>query len=495
MPEVVAQPLSQTVPSSPARPARPHAPDVDPRLGAFALEEPKASGAERSDAEALRGTDAAEALEMLLDRTRRGPTVAEVHVPFCETKCEGCGCWQNEYRQLESSRYADAVVKEMAVWSGTHAQSGAPVQALRIGGGNPTALEAVDILRILSNARRLLPLANDCEVVMEARVHHFTEEKMEAALAGGVTRFEFPVRSFNTAVRRAVGRVEEGFEAARLLERLAQYDEAGVAVELNYGLPGQSLDVWESDLRTASSLPLDGLTLRAAGEPDFPGARLKTERAAGAELLAESHRRACGLLAGEGWDRRTSVRWGRTERDRSLFEALALGDADRLVFGSGAQGRLFGWTYRIEGALEAWYSAVWMGRRAVAEVSRPEPAWRAATLLVRGVFEGRFSVKAVERRSGLVLAPVLEPLIAQWRAAGLVTGGADWVRLTDAGCFHHARLERAAYDCVNARAAQLLELPAPALRRRGAFPIMAADAWRAVEAGCGMLAPKAVSAS
>ena len=483
MREAAPQPLSSSVPPSPDWRARPAEPGVDPRLGAFPSEPEEAFEAERSDAEALTGADAAQALEMLLDRTRRGPTVAEVHVPFCETKCEGCGCWQNEYRQLESSRYADAVVKEMAVWSGTHAQSGAPVQALRLGGGNPTALEAVDILRILSSARRLLPLANDCEVVLEARVHHFTEEKMEAALAGGVTRFELPVRSFNTAVRRAVGRVEEGFEAARLLERLAQYDEAGVAVELDYGLPGQTLDAWESDLRTASSLPLDGLTVRAAGEPDFPGARVKTKRAAGEKLLVESHRRACSLLADEGWDRRTSVRWGRSERDRSLFEALSIGDADRLVFGSGAEGRLFGWTYRIEGALEGWFSAVWNGRRSVAEVSRPEPAWRAAALLVRGIFEGRFSVKGVERRSGLVLAPVLEPLITQWRAAGLVTGGADWVRLTDAGCFHHARLERAAHDYVNVRAAQLLELPALALRSRGAFPIMAEDAWRAVEAG------------
>lgn len=486
MSEVVPQPLfPNTLPLVDWR-TRPAAPGVDPRIGAFAAEEAEVP-AEGRGPEVLTGADATEALEMLLDRTRRGPTVAEVHVPFCETKCAGCSCWQNEYRQLESSRYADAVVKEMAVWSDTHAQSGAPVQALRVGGGNPTALEAVDILRILSSARRLLPLANDCEVVLEARVHHFTEEKMEAALAGGVTRFELPVRSFNTAVRRAVGRVEEGFEAARLLERLARYDEAGVAAELNYGLPGQSLDVWETDLRTASSLPLDGLTLRAAGEPDFPGARVKTERAAGAELLAQAHRRACSLLADEGWDRRTSVRWGRTERDRSLFEALSIGDADRLVFGSGAEGRLFGWSYRIEGTLEDWFSAVWKGRRAVAEVSRPEPAWRAAALLVRGIFEGRFSIKAVERRSGLVLASVLEPLIANWRAAGLVTGSADWVRLTDAGCFLHARLERAAHDWVNACAAQLIELPAPALRRSGAFPIMAEDAWRAVEAGFEML--------
>lgn len=298
MSEVVSHPLARPTSETASFDWR-ASPSSDPRRLAFADAADGASS-EVPERQVLTGAAADEEIENLLDRTRRGKAVAEIHVPFCETRCEGCGCWQNDYRELESSRYADAVVREMRLWSGEHAQSGTPIQALRIGGGNPTALEPVDILRILSNARRILPLANDCEIEFDARVHHFTEEKMEAALAGGVTRFLLPVRSFNTAVRRAAGRVEDAHAVVKTLERLLSYDEASVAVELNYGLPGQSLEVWESDLKTASSMDLDGLTLRAAGEPEFPAEAEKTFRAASDELLASEHALAFELLPGEG---------------------------------------------------------------------------------------------------------------------------------------------------------------------------------------------------
>ena len=152
---------------------------ADPRASAFALDTAPAlpAAAEEFSGEACR-----EIVEDLLDRTRTGAAVAEVHAPFCESKCDGCGCWQHAYKELESRRWADALVREMAAWADTHAQAGAPIQALRFGGGTPSALEPVDILHVLAKARQYLPLSNDCSIELQARVHGFSEEKIEAAL-------------------------------------------------------------------------------------------------------------------------------------------------------------------------------------------------------------------------------------------------------------------------------------------------------------------------
>ena len=107
-------------------------PSADPRASAFALDTAPAlpAAAEEFSGEACR-----EIVEDLLDRTRTGAAVAEVHAPFCESKCDGCGCWQHAYKELESRRWADALVREMAAWADTHAQAGAPIQALRFGRG------------------------------------------------------------------------------------------------------------------------------------------------------------------------------------------------------------------------------------------------------------------------------------------------------------------------------------------------------------------------
>lgn len=295
-------------------------PSTDPRASAFALDTAPAlpAAAEEFSGEACR-----EIVEDLLDRTRTGAAVAEVHAPFCESKCDGCGCWQHAYKELESRRWADALVREMAAWADTHAQAGAPIQALRFGGGTPSALEPVDILHVLAKARQYLPLSNDCSIELQARVHGFSEEKIEATLAGGVTRFVLPVRSFSTEVRQAAGRLDAGEAAEKLLKRLTEYNESAVAVELNFGLPGQSLEVWTADLERACQLPLDGLIIRAAGEPDILGEAAKTFRAADPALMARMHERAFEVLVDNGWERRTAVAWSRSERDRTTFDVLA----------------------------------------------------------------------------------------------------------------------------------------------------------------------------
>ena len=89
-------------------------PSADPRTSAFALDTAPAlpAAAEEFSGEACR-----EIVEDLLDRTRTGAAVAEVHAPFCESKCDGCGCWQHAYKELESRRWADALVREMAAWA------------------------------------------------------------------------------------------------------------------------------------------------------------------------------------------------------------------------------------------------------------------------------------------------------------------------------------------------------------------------------------------
>lgn len=332
-------------------------PSADPRASAFALDTAPAlpAAAEEFSGEACR-----EIVEDLLDHTRTGAAVAEVHAPFCESKCDGCGCWQHAYKELESRRWADALVREMAAWADTHAQAGAPIQALRFGGGTPSALEPVDILHVLAKARQYLPLSNDCSIELQARVHGFSEEKIEAALAGGVTRFVLPVRSFSTEVRQAAGRLDAGEAAEKLLKRLTEYNESAVAVELNFGLPGQSLEVWTADLERACQLPLDGLMIRAAGEPDMLGEAAKTFRAADPALMARMHERAFEVLADNGWERRTALAWSRSERDRTTFDVLAAGDADKFAFGCGAHGRLFGRELLIEPELGEWLSAVWI---------------------------------------------------------------------------------------------------------------------------------------
>ena len=63
-----------------------------------------------------------------------------------------------------------------------------------------------DISRLLTYIRNTFPLANDCEITMEGRISNMTRDKVEAYLQGGVNRFSLGVQSFNTDLRRSMGR-------------------------------------------------------------------------------------------------------------------------------------------------------------------------------------------------------------------------------------------------------------------------------------------------
>src|SRR5690606_5646059 len=123
-----------------------------------------------------------------------------------------------------------------------------------VGGGTPSALSARDLARLLETARQRLPLAADCEITVEGRIIHFDGEKIDACIEAGANRISIGVQSFDTAVRRRQGRRTGKEEAIRFLADIRDRNRVALVVDLLFGLPGQTEDVWREDLRIAADL-------------------------------------------------------------------------------------------------------------------------------------------------------------------------------------------------------------------------------------------------
>lgn len=90
------------------------------------------------------------------------------------------------------------------------------------GGGTPGILSAGDMADILCAIKKTFLLAEDAEVTMESSLSDMTEEKMDVAIAGGVTRFSFGIQSFNSQVRNTVGRP---YSREEVLKQLSIYSK------------------------------------------------------------------------------------------------------------------------------------------------------------------------------------------------------------------------------------------------------------------------------
>lgn len=386
----------------------------------------------------------------------RGKRLAYIHVPFCANHCLFCGFYRNAYVPDAGAEYAALVVEEIRREASSPALRNSPIHAVYLGGGTPTALSAKELSRIISTVRAELPLAADCEITVEGRIIHFDSEKIDACLEAGANRFSIGVQSFDTTVRRRQGRRASREEAVGFLEDLRDRDRAALVIDLLYGLPGQTLEVWQQDLHTAAALGPDGIDLY--GLNLIPGTPLSTAIAAGkfpaAPGLADIggfYEAGAAFFRRRNWRQISNNHWGRTTRERNLYNLLIKEGADCIAFGSGAGGSIGEVSYGLAGDLAQYREDLHAGRKPLGILAISDALQPLRNFVTASFEVGRLDMAALGALAGDEATASLAPLLAQWEGAGLLSFIDDIVELTVAGRFWYANLISAFHDILEHR--------------------------------------------
>lgn len=402
----------------------------------------------------LMGEEARKRLDALADRPRSGKTLAYVHVPFCETRCLYCMFYQNPYQPEAVHAYAQRLVKEFELWEKRAAQASAPIHAVYFGGGTPTAFAPEDMKLVLGALKKHLPLANDCEITIEGRIHNLTDAKMEAALEAGANRFSLGVQTFNTEIRQSVQRVDGRDAIIERLNRLCSYDNAAVVIDLIYGFPGQTMEVWEDDLRTAASLKLDGIDCYQLNVFEkSPLAKYikngKLPAAADTALKADLFARSVEYFTSQNWRRLSNNHWGSSTRERNIYNALGKSACDCLAFGCGAGGRLAGHSFMMERKLADYNAMLDAGVKPASFLMAPGANWHLLRTISAAMESGSISLAKIGREFGLPqIEAIAAPVLSQWCEAGMLVKKGDWYYQTVAGQYWHVTLAQLLMDWI-----------------------------------------------
>ncbi|MFP4492922.1 MAG: heme anaerobic degradation radical SAM methyltransferase ChuW/HutW [Puniceicoccaceae bacterium] len=402
-----------------------------PRMGGRRLE----SGGE----EALWRKEAAE--------RRTGKTVAYVHVPFCSNRCLFCNFYRNPTRSPYLDDYGDLVAREIENDAREGAIGSGRIHAVYLGGGTPTDLDARSLAAVLEALRRHLPLANDCEITVEGRIWGFGEDKIEACLDHGANRFSLGIQSFDTALRRAMGRKLDRREVETFFREFTRRDAAAVVCDLIYGLPGQTEESWLRDVEILAGLGLDGADLYCYTKlADSPLARAIESGRMCAEAPVHQQARwfvaAAGFLTRAGWRHISSAHFAATTRERNLYNQLTKAGAQGLAFGAGAAGGTRSYNFVNAPSLEAYAQAVGSGRKPIAFLAAAPATERTRTAITAGIESGRLDLHSL---SGFEPAhrDAAAELARKWEAGGLLDFDGRVLRLTPAGRFWHTNLTTA----------------------------------------------------
>ena len=105
-------------------------------------------------------------------------------------------------------------------------------------------------MSLLDAVRKNYRLAADCEITVEGRIDGFEPEKARRLAAHGANRLSIGIQTFDTELRRRLGRVSDRRAILGRLEALAAINEFSLVIDLLYALPGQTAARWEADLAT-----------------------------------------------------------------------------------------------------------------------------------------------------------------------------------------------------------------------------------------------------
>ncbi len=181
------------------------------------------------------------------NREERGHAGLYIHVPFCVRKCPYCDFYSvTELQKLDA--FLAALMQEMDLVT----RPGVLFDTIYMGGGTPSVLKGVQVLKILEGAHRRFAFTQDVEVTMEVNPDTVSSDTLTAFLSHGVNRVNIGVQSFDDRRLRFLGRLHSARKARGAIRLTRKAGVENLGLDLMYGLPHQSRKDWLSDLAEAT---------------------------------------------------------------------------------------------------------------------------------------------------------------------------------------------------------------------------------------------------
>ncbi|RHU29306.1 coproporphyrinogen III oxidase family protein [Parabacteroides sp. TM07-1AC] len=176
-----------------------------------------------------------------------------IHVPFCAKRCLYCDFFSNTEMKYKKP-YVTALIRELEIRKDYIGNE--PLETIYFGGGTPSQLQATDFERIFDAIQRLFDTSGCKEVTLEANPDDMTPEYVTGLRRFPFNRISMGVQSFKAEDLRFLNRRHDREQALRAVELCKENDLANISIDLIYGLPGQTLKEWESNLDVAIRLDI-----------------------------------------------------------------------------------------------------------------------------------------------------------------------------------------------------------------------------------------------
>ncbi len=237
---------------------------------------------------------------------RRGerPAVSHlyVHIPFCARICPYCAFYKERADPSQTQRFCEALLREIETVAEHYPLK---LETIFFGGGTPTALTTAQLEFLLGGMRERLDLSGLVEWTLEANPGSVSMRKAALLRAMGVSRISLGVQSWDDELLQLLGREHNAAQAEVSFHILREAGFANLSIDLMFGLPGQTLAQWQSDLEKTIALRPDHTStycLTYEEDTDFFLRHSRGEFREDPESDAQFLETAMGMLQSAGYE-------------------------------------------------------------------------------------------------------------------------------------------------------------------------------------------------
>lgn len=172
-----------------------------------------------------------------------------IHIPFCKQACHYC-----DFHFSTSLKKKDemilAIANELKLRKSEFENE--RVETIYFGGGTPSVLQVADLRFLIETVYKNYSVIENPEITIEANPDDLTEERIIELSQTKINRLSIGIQSFFEDDLKLMNRAHNSEEAKKCLGIATKYFD-NISLDLIYGIPGMTNDIWKKNIEIALS--------------------------------------------------------------------------------------------------------------------------------------------------------------------------------------------------------------------------------------------------
>ena len=180
-----------------------------------------------------------------------------LHIPFCKSRCIYC----DFYSQTDETfidKFTEAICREARLRKQMLVNE--TVRTIYFGGGTPSRLQQKHFEKIFDVLFAEFSMNNLSEVTLEANPDDLSHEYIGMLRRLPFNRISIGIQSFNDNELKFLGRRHSSHDAVRAVKDCQQMGFDNISIDLIYGLPAQTPEIWQNNLQQACALDIQHIS-------------------------------------------------------------------------------------------------------------------------------------------------------------------------------------------------------------------------------------------